>query len=117
MLSGLATLGGSYLVSAWAGLELADSSCVSCRTGRQLVIPIVGPWLFLPDAKGNGKAIVAGLGVAQAVGFVLSIVGITLYSASGPPSDADDVAVTRGSVAFGVWPTSDGALGFAAARF
>ncbi len=116
MIAGLATLGGTYLFSALVGVELLsyeDSHpgeiCLNCNsTGKALLVPIAGPWIALPDANSHsgGKVVCALLGLAQATGVVLSIVGISRYVSSGKPE-----ASASSGVMVGVVPTQGGAFG------
>jgi hypothetical protein len=130
MIGGIATLGGTYLLSVLVGVEVATGSsngqgvaCPSCQpVGQRLLIPIVGPWLGFPYTDSGGKALLTLLGLAQATGVVLSIVGISQFRTDAPPAGEPDPAQQRqwgssGSVSFGVLPTQNGAFGFASARF
>lgn len=113
MIAGLATLGGSYALTALVGLQLASGEttnpgeyCTNCDSGTLLLIPLAGPWIFLPEADGGGgKALSAILGVAQATGLVLSIWGIAKFMDSAPADEAH--AMPRLMV--GVAPTPHGA--------
>jgi hypothetical protein len=113
MIAGFSTLGGSYLFTALVGLTMLSGVttqpgqvCTNCQSvGGKLLIPILGPWIALPEADGaDGKAISAALGIAQGVGVVLTVVGISVYVHS--KSDAS----ARIS-SFGVVPTPGGAEG------
>jgi hypothetical protein len=90
-----------------------------------MLIPVLGPWLALPDFYGNGTVIAALLGTAQAAGLVTAIVGGAI-AAQPPSTDEPDRArsphpagkgQSSSSVSFGVSPTRDGAFGFASGRF
>jgi hypothetical protein len=112
MIAGLATLGGSYLFSVLVGLELAKADsdpgtiCTNCDKADLFYIPIAGPWLFLPDADGSDGKIIAGImGLAQATGVVLSIVGIAKFASSGEP----DANAQAPRLTLGLAPTPSGA--------
>jgi len=116
MIAGLATFGGSYLFTALVGLTALDyenehpgTICTNCDSvGTALLIPIAGPWIAMGDANTDtgGPAVCAILGLAQATGVVLSIVGIMRYSASGQP---EATTASRHGI-------SDMTLGFAPVR-
>jgi hypothetical protein len=118
MIAGLATLGGSYLFSALVGAALEGhewtpgETCTNCDKGRLFYIPIAGPWLALPHADGTGgKALTALLGVAQATGLVLSILGISKFVRS---AEVEQAATRFG---FDVGPLPGGAQGQLRLRF
>jgi hypothetical protein len=97
MIGGLSTLGGSYLFTAAVGLQMlnweknhpnSNQTCLNCDSvGSALLVPIVGPWLAMKDADQDSTSIgvCAVLGLAQATGVVLSIIGIQRYMDSAPP--------------------------------
>jgi len=130
MIAGLSTLGGSYLFTALVGLELLSyedshpgERCLNCdSTGSALLIPIVGPWIAMKDANQDkgGPLVCAILGLAQATGVVLSIIGIHQYTASGQP-EAETNEVSKGyfsNVKIGLAPVrGGGALGALGASF
>ncbi len=118
MIAGLATFGGTYLFTVLVGLTMMSGSanepgttCTNCDSvGPKLLIPVVGPWLAIPDSKpGSGPPVCAALGLAQATGVVLSIVGISVYASSGAPETAARRVLPRPM--FAVTPVSNGALG------
>ena len=113
MIAGLAVFGGSYVFSALVGGSLESGSatqpgqtCLNCDKGHLLYIPIVGPWLLMPHADaGAGQAVAAALGVAQAVGVLLSVIGIVQFVGSAP----DETASNASHFAFGAVPLPGGA--------
>jgi hypothetical protein len=121
MIAGLVTFGASYALTALVGLELASGDatspgtyCTNCDSAPLLLIPLAGPWIFLPDADGgDGKAVSAILGVAQATGLVLSIWGIAKFMNSAPADQAR--AMPR--LMLGVAPTPHGAYSSMHLRF
>jgi hypothetical protein len=131
MIAGLSTLGGSYLITASAGLQIRDwqkdhpdsnKICVNCdAVGNAFLVPIVGPWIAMKDADQDGTslAICAMLGLAQATGVVLSILGIQRYMDSAPP-EAGRTTVSKGltNMNVGLAPVrGGGALGGLGASF
>jgi hypothetical protein len=128
MIAGLSTLGGSYLFSALVGLTLLNYEndhpgevCLNCEaTGSALLIPIAGPWIALPDANEDkgGQVVCAILGLAQATGVVLSIVGIIQFTSSGRPAAAVQSEARRPSMTVGFAPMpGGGAMGALRAAF
>lgn len=123
MIAGLSTLGGSYLITASAGLQMRDwqkdhpdsnKVCVNCdAVGNAFLVPIVGPWIAMKDANQDGTslAICAMLGLAQATGVVLSILGIQRYMDSAPP-DAQTPPVSKSltNVHVGLAPVRGGGV-------
>jgi hypothetical protein len=122
MIAGLATLGGTYLGSAFIGSILQDSTdCANCQpAGDRLLIPIAGPWLALPYSDNAAHPFLVLLGLGQAAGLLMAIIGISQYSADAEPP-ADDVrrpqARAGGPFTVGLVPVGDGALGFVGGRF
>jgi hypothetical protein len=113
MIAGFSTLGGTYLFTALVGLTMLSGVstqpgevCTNCQSvGGKLLVPIIGPWLALPEADGaDGKGISAALGVAQGVGVVLTVIGVSVYVNS-----KSDTSARISS--FGVVPTPGGAEG------
>jgi len=118
LVGGLTTLVGTYLFSAWVGVQLltyedrhSDRTCSNCNTtGGALMVPILGPWIALPNANKDkgGQLICAVLGAAQATGVVLTIVGIMRYGSS---AQTDTTTAGRGplrSLTVGVAPLPGG---------
>ena len=131
MIAGLSTLGGSYLFTAMVGIELlnwqanhpnSNQTCTNCdSTGSALLVPIVGPWIAMKDANqdNGGPAVCAILGLAQATGVVLSIIGIQRYMDSAPP-EGHAAPVSKGltNMHVGFAPVrGGGALGALGASF
>lgn len=87
MIAGWSVLGGGYLFSLAVGLLVLaqdddpGTTCLNCdEVGPKMMIPLVGPFIALPDADGaDGKAVSAILGVVQFTGLTLGIVGTALY--------------------------------------
>jgi hypothetical protein len=132
MIGGLATFGAGYLLSLLAAMDAVDHStngmtaaCSSCKAGPRLLIPIAGPWLAMPYANTgrDDQTLYALLGLAQATGVVLAIIGISQFVADAPrtnegaPVPAPRQSRSSGGMTFGLLPTRDGAFGFASARF
>jgi hypothetical protein len=63
---------------------------------------------------GDGKALTAVLGLAQATGLILTIVGISRYRASAPDQA---VAAGRNRLQFALVPDKGGALGVLGGAF
>jgi hypothetical protein len=132
LVGGLITLGASYGFTAAVGFELMSRSatsssggssiCTNCDTvGGRLLIPLAGPWAALPASASDGKPILVGLGIVQAVGLILTIAGAERLSADnsadddvGPPDRRPPSPQWRsnGRVGFLVVPSRDGAFGF-----
>jgi hypothetical protein len=123
MIAGLSTFGGAYLFTVLVGAALLDQNsngsgsevtCTNCNSvGSALLIPVFGPWVAYPDAGDDGgKGVVGLLGVAQAVGVTLSIIGIIKFVNSGKPEStaASDMMIT-------VARTPGGAVGVLRGRF
>jgi len=112
MIAGLAIFGAGYVGSA---LSLAASSAIygdSAAIGPEILVPIAGPWLALsstnwdavPDSqRSQAQATLVLQGGLQAVGAVLSIVGISQYASK----EADNPR--RLTLQFA--PTTGGAFG------
>jgi hypothetical protein len=135
LIGGLVTLGASYGLTVLIVLSSLHSynapNCTSPCTlpkentePRDLLIPVVGPWIAMSPAPSRDIGILTLLGLAQATGVALTVGGIVRYSADGTPPD-DDVDVSRARraqsrpsriVTFGVLPTRDGAFGFLSGR-
>jgi hypothetical protein len=87
MIAGWSVLGGGYLFSVVVGLlvlakdDEPGTTCLNCdEVGPKLMIPLVGPFMAIPDADGaDGKSVAAILGVVQLTGLTLGIVGTALY--------------------------------------
>jgi hypothetical protein len=113
MIGGLTTLGASYLLTVLLVLNSLGSTngmisgCEDCKARPRLLVPIVGPWLAMPYAVRNDTTAFTVLGLAQAAGVAISIIGIVRFVADAPTP----------RVSLGVLPVSDGAFGFASARF
>lgn len=134
LIGGLLTFGVSYTVSAMAGIAaLSHDSGTLCNLntgtcssaidpqGRDLLIPVLGPWMAMNNVR--EVPLLALLGLAQATGLALTVAGVARYSADGPPAEASGEAgprrarsQPRGFVSFGVLPTRDGAFGFLSGR-
>ena len=89
MIAGWGVFGGVYLVTALAGLMLLDGEatdsgeeCTNCDdVGPRMLIPLVGPFMAIPDADGaDGRAVCAVLGVLQIAGLTMGIVGTLIYA-------------------------------------
>ncbi len=97
LIAGGATLLVSYAFTALVGLTMlsgeatpSGATCLNCESvGTAFLIPVVGPWIALPNANGatGGQVVAAILGVAQAAGLGLTITGIVLVATSGQPSN------------------------------
>ncbi|HEY5451039.1 MAG TPA: hypothetical protein VIQ54_19930 [Polyangia bacterium] len=115
MIGGLTTLGVTYLVTVLVvlrdlggGTNGMTSACGDdCKARPRLMVPIVGPWLAMPYAGQHHAPMFTFLGLAQAAAVTASIVGISRFVADAPTP----------RVSVGVLPVSDGAFGFATARF
>jgi len=114
MIGGLATVAGTYLLTVLVVLDSLrpTNGMVSvcgdeCKARPRLMIPIAGPWLAMPYAGHDDVALFTVLGLAQAAGVAMSIIGISRFVADAPPR----------RMTVGVLPMSDGAFGFASARF
>ena len=98
-----------------------SSACTNCDTvGGRLLFPIAGPWAALPASASDGQPILVGLGIAQAVGLVLTIVGAGRLNGDTSDDDASPREHrppapqwrSNGRVSFLVAPSRDGAFGF-----
>ena len=115
MIGGLTTLGVTYLVTVLVVLRdlgggtngMTYACGDECKARPRLMVPILGPWLAMPYAGQHNAPMFTFLGLAQAAGVVLSIVGISRFVSDAPTH----------RVSVGVLPVSDGAFGFATARF
>ena len=115
MIGGLTTLGVTYLVTVLVVLRdlgggtngMTYACGDECKARPRLMVPILGPWLAMPYAGQHDAPLFTVLGLAQAAGVVLSIVGISRFVSDAPTHP----------VSVGVLPVSDGAFGFATARF
>lgn len=119
MIGGLATLGATYALTAVVGLNLIAKddpyTCHDCGTiGRRFLIPVLGPWLALPASDTTKRKVVTtGLGIAQATGLVLSIIGIERFADSAPRSRW----ASNHGVAVGLLPANGGGVGMLAGVF
>jgi hypothetical protein len=123
LIAGPIVLGASYAFTALLGLTMQSTDttsdgayCVNCQTvGTRLMIPLLGPWLAMPEADGSdGKMLTAMLGLAQATGLVMTIVGISRYAASAPDRTT---AASRGGLQFALVPSKGGGLGVLGGSF
>jgi len=116
MITGLATLSVTYLLTVLVVVNSSGSTngmtseCADCPARPRLLVPIVGPWLAMPYGSGSDTTLFTVLGLAQATGVVLSIIGISQFVADAPTR-------SKPQVSFGLLPARDGAFGFASARF
>jgi hypothetical protein len=130
LIAGSITLGVSYLLSAAAGAGLmsddyqannADNSCTSrdnCKkVGRLFLIPVLGPWLATPAAGSDLKGGAAFLGLCQAVGLTLTIVGYRSYANSKPKLDGVSSLTGLHDMQLSFAPTAGGGLGLLRAQF
>jgi hypothetical protein len=103
MVVGFGVLLGGYAFSAAVGARLESDetpNCLNCKYGSRLFIPILGPWLLLPDANGSaGKALTAVMGAIQGAGLLLSIYGVARFVSTGQSSD-DEARAERFNLAF-----------------
>jgi hypothetical protein len=92
VIGGLVTLGASYGISAVAGLQLrSEDYCSNCQsTGGWLLVPVVGPWAAIRSSGSDGKPLLAVLGVVQALGVVMAIVGASRLDDGVVAADARD---------------------------
>jgi hypothetical protein len=119
MIAGLAVFGAGYVGSA---LSFMASSAIygdSTAIGPEILVPIAGPWLALAsanwsavadDQRAQAQATLILQGGLQAVGAVLSIVGISRYVASKTPESARRLS-------FQFAPMSGGGLGIVRGAF
>ena len=127
LIGGLVTLGASYGFTAAVGFGLTSRSstgsssgssiCTNCNSvGMRLLIPVAGPWAALSSAAPAGRPILVGLGIAQAVGLIMTIAGAARLNSD---DSADDVSRpdhrpqwrSNGRVSILVVPSGDGAFG------
>jgi hypothetical protein len=123
LIAGPIVFAATYGFTALVGLQMMNGDvnaepgtyCVNCDTvGPRLLIPIIGPWLAMPEADGDdGKAVTAILGIAQATGVLLTIIGISRYVASGK----ETATARRGGVNFAFVPSSGGGFGLLGGSF
>jgi hypothetical protein len=80
MITGIAVLGGSYLIAALTGAILIDDNdCRDCRdVGALLFIPVAGPFAAIGPAE-DGRGVLALFGVVQLAGLGMMIGGIVRY--------------------------------------
>ena len=80
MITGISIFAGSYLFAAVVGAAMIDQDdCVDCSdVGPYLFIPVLGPFLAIPQSDGGGGAL-ALLGVVETVGVGLMIGGIVRF--------------------------------------
>jgi hypothetical protein len=123
LIAGPIVLGASYGLTALVGLQMMSyntnnpgSYCENCDTaGPRLLIPVLGPWLATPYADGDdGKAVTVVLGLAQATGVILTIVGISRYAASAP---GRTTAANPRGLQFALVPDRGGGLGVLGGAF
>jgi hypothetical protein len=87
MVTGWCVLGGGYVFTVLVGLALLGLGddptqvCTNCnQVGTLYMIPLVGPFIAIPDADGtDGKVVSALLGIVQVAGAALGTVGTILY--------------------------------------
>lgn len=80
MVTGISIFGGSYLFAAVVGTVVIDEdNCIDCSDiGPYLFIPVLGPFLAMPESHG-GDGVLALLGVVETVGLGLMIGGIVRF--------------------------------------
>lgn len=133
IVGGVVTWGIGYLAGVLLAFNAAGSyNCPEAPTpcdppggheGRDLVIPIVGPWMAI-GAEPRDGAPLALLGLMQATGVALATVGIVGRAPDrvpagehgGPPAADHRPSGAASLVSFGVLPFGDGAFGFVAGR-
>lgn len=117
LIAGAATLGGGYLFTVLVGALLyqADSDptteCLNCDAAWKMFIPLVGPFVFLPDADGtDGKVVCAVMGGVQVIGLGLLVAGIAHVAAQRRRIEeaGSGFAASRGRIDFGVSMARDG---------
>ena len=116
LIAGPIVLGATYAFTALVGLSISadDVDCSNCRTvGHRLLVPVLGPWLAIPAVDSSeGRTWTALLGFAQATGVILTVIGISRYSASV----SEEGFASRGlHLAF--LPRAGGGFGVLGARF
>jgi len=119
MIAGLAVFGAGYVGSA---LSFMASSAIygdATAIGPEILVPIAGPWLALgsanwsavaDDRRAQAQATLILQGGLQAVGAVLSIVGISQYVASKAPESARRVSFQFSPLAGGGFGSLRGAF-------
>jgi hypothetical protein len=104
MIAGIATLGGGYLFTALVGMTMLSqdstepgTTCVNCESvGSKLLIPVIGPFLAIPEADGSdGKVVATMLGAVQVAGLVMTIAGIAQFASSGPSATTREARRSR----------------------
>jgi len=134
LIGGLVTWGISYTISvatafATLGSYNGAANCTSpCPPSdnsetRDLLIPVVGPWMAMTTGHSRDNGLLAFLGIAQATGVALTVGGIVRLAGGGAASESRDSSGARprasrpGSfLSFGVLPARDGAFGFLSGR-
>jgi hypothetical protein len=122
--AGLITFGGGYGWSIFFGLlalQMHEQPGLFVDVeyyrivGRDLLIPLAGPWMAIADSDSGirGGLWFATLGVAQAVGLLLVIVGKS--GPAPPPSRTNDNILH--AVTIQAAPTHGGAISSVVARF
>jgi hypothetical protein len=98
---GVGLFASGYALSALYALEMLMAEpymqCASCRFGRRLLVPVVGPWLLYPHAEGGTeKGLTVAMGALQALGLAVAIWGAVKFveSGSAPPSQARSQATS-----------------------
>jgi hypothetical protein len=89
---GLAILGGTYLATAAGGAAVREGTLDGdrYRAAPRLYIPVVGPFLYLPEATQPGRPFVVMSGLLQVGGLAMFILGLVIkrkhlvYYAEGP---------------------------------
>jgi len=101
IIAGAATWGGGYIFSVLVGALLyqADddptSTCLNCDEAWKMFVPLVGPFMFLPDADGaDGKAVSAVMGGVQVIGFGLLVGGIIQAAVAHKRADEQTIGAT-----------------------
>jgi hypothetical protein len=126
LIGGIVTLGASYGLSASVGFQLMSkypSGSWQETSGRRLLFPIVGPWVAVPAAStGAAKGVFAVLGVAQALGVILTIAGSARVNADVPAEEMRDRKPppqwrSNGRLGFLMVPMRDGAGGVLSGSF
>ena len=93
--AGLSIAGTTYVVSSLTGALAADLG--SPMWGRSMMIPLAGPFIATGFTETyTGAWFTAGLGVAQAAGVLMTIVGATRYRRYRKSQVSFAAAPTRG---------------------
>jgi len=87
MIAGWAVTLNAYALSALVGLEMLTletspgTYCANCSSvGPLLILPVVGPFIAIPQADGtDGKVLCSLMGAAQATGLALGIAGTAKF--------------------------------------